>query len=687
MSQREILQAEGGESDTRYNQRDSYGEYVDYSNNFPYHTLTSKDVKTLTDTALERADQLIEQVVACSELTWESVVEPIVRMGDELCTAYAPLYITGRMHAYKKVRNAASKAEIRINQHDDDIWQRSDLYKKLKDYSVTEEAQALDGERARFLKLKLQSLEVYHELEPADRAKMQTLMSELIKNESQFVKNISEDRQEVVFEKRALKWVRKEFRQSLERTETGAYKVEANATNTSTILQESPVRSTRKKIHTAFRSIAAEANRPILEEMLEKRQRIARLLGRKSWAHYQLENCMLSTPEEVKVFYKPLIQGLESAAQAEVVAMEKLFHEDGHKGKIKQHDTLYYASKLQQSNEQTYQEHKTICRYFPVERVVENIFKEIIGELYGLEYKKLDQVPVWHEDVEVYGIYEGQTRVHTLYLDLFARPNKLNATYHLPIRMGRSLSGGEYRSSTSVISGDFSPPEESLPAVLTPEEIFELLHEMGHCIAQVQARTEIADFTLGDADGFFLALDYAELTAQVMEKWALEPEILHRLSGHYQSGKRLSIQHIERYLDSQEINNALSHLGRIALHCTDLALHDGSQGTDIDEAMREMGRMTKVPHDEETFPLATFTHLVDYSARCSVYDVSDMIAHDIYENRFKPAGLTNRKIGREFVDKLLRPSGSVNGWELAKNMLGREPDPAAYLAKLGVTTD
>lgn len=220
--------------------------------------------------------------------------------------------------------------------------------------------------------------------------------------------------------------------------------------------------------------------------------------------------------------------------------------------------------------------------------------------------------------------------------------------------------------------------------MLSIDEIHNFAHEMGHFTAMVKARSQISDFVVGDEEGVFLGIDYAEMTAQIFEKFAEEPEILRRLSGHPQTGKKLSKKKIERYLESQRHNGAMRKLGRFSLHYADLLLHDGSVGTDFDEVLRESSAINMIPHEEGTFFLASFSHLVNYSALTSAYDTSEVMAYDIFDNHFKLGGMTRRSVGRKFDKKVLRPSGTKNPLEIVRDILGRDYDTTAYLGRLGV---
>ena len=652
---------------------------ADYSD-FPYDTVTVKEIKQLTAMAVERAHDLIEYAATSETLTWDTVVEPITRAGEELCTLYGPLYLSSYVSTKKKIRRAASDAMLEIGQLDTVMMHRTDLYENFREYSVSTEAQTLDDERSRYLDLTIRAFKANgHGLAPEDKARLLELSSQILEYEGQFNQGIGEDKTTLLLGKKALMGLSQEFLDSLEVKKKGKYKLNMTPEHIYTILEDSPNRETRRKIGIAQGMVAVNTNKPLLEKMITTRQEIARLLGYDSWAHYRLEQCIVSTPEKVKEFYSQLIEVFQPQAQAEIDIMTEQLRVDGFQDGLKQHDVLYYAS--HHTEHADIDKRRKILEYFPVESVRDGIF-ELSEKLFGLTYKPKQDAVVWHEDVQVYDVYEADTHVSTLYLDLFVRPGKDGGTYQLPIRAGKTMPDGTVLPSISAVMADFVSSERYSASLLSLEEIHDFMHEMGHFFAAAKARTQIAEFSVGDDAGLFLGKDYAEMTAQVFEKWAEEPQILSKISSHYQTGEKIPVEQIERHMNDQKRNQALQKLGRFALHYTDLLFHDGSMGNDLEQILEETAKITLLPHEPGTFYPARISHFADYSAQMSTYDVSDVIAYDIFESRFRKAGLRNSRVGRDFARGVLSPGGTQNPAELVRRFLGRDFTTRAYLARL-----
>ncbi len=75
----------------------------------------------------------------------------------------------------------------------------------------------------------------------------------------------------------------------------------------------------------------------------------------------------------------------------------------GHTGKIERWDWAYYSEKLKKARYNI--DDEILKPYFSLDSVREAIFG-LASRLYGLEFKSNDQIPVYHNEVSTWEVYD-----------------------------------------------------------------------------------------------------------------------------------------------------------------------------------------------------------------------------------------------------------------------------------------
>ena len=95
-------------------------------------------------------------------------------------------------------------------------------------------------------------------------------------------------------------------------------------------------------------------------------------------------------------------------------------------------------------------------------------------------------------------------------------------------------------------------------------------------------------------------------------------------------------------------------------------------------------RITHYAHVAGTNQLASFDHLLDYSASYYGYLWSEVYAADMF-SVFENNGVMDAETGRRFRKMVLEKGGSENPMLLVENFLNRKPDNLAFLRKQGIS--
>jgi thimet oligopeptidase len=89
---------------------------------------------------------------------------------------------------------------------------------------------------------------------------------------------------------------------------------------------------------------------------------------------------------------------------------------------------------------------------------------------------------------------------------------------------------------------------------------------------------------------------------------------------------------------------------------------------------------------EGTHFQAGFGHLFGYDAAYYGYLWSKVYGDDMF-TAFKDAGILNPEVGMRYRKEIYERGGALDGMDLVRNFLGREPNNKAFLEDLGLTAN
>ncbi|HSL24730.1 MAG TPA: hypothetical protein VLA54_00500, partial [Acidimicrobiia bacterium] len=144
---------------------------------FDYTQVTAAGVTSRAEEALKEADRILAGVIDSSvEGTYQTVMQPLDDINDLLHRIYGTTAFLGYVHPDREVRDAANAVEERLQKWGVDLVFRDDLYRVVKAYRETAEADRLEGERARFLEFWMRDLRrAGHELDESTRSEVKRL--------------------------------------------------------------------------------------------------------------------------------------------------------------------------------------------------------------------------------------------------------------------------------------------------------------------------------------------------------------------------------------------------------------------------------------------------------------------------------------------------------------------------------
>jgi thimet oligopeptidase len=656
---------------------------------YDYTATTAERVASIADEAIAAADALVAQAVSARPRSWANTIAPLERAGTLMGDASGRSSFMGRVHPDQDVRAGAVAVEERLAKWGTELIFRTDLYEAIKDYAATAEAAALEGTRARLVDFWLRDFRrAGHELSPDDQAELKSMQQRLIELQVQYATNLDEWEDSIEVTGDELAGLTDQYVGGLDPgTMPGTYKVGMAYPEYVPFMEQAERRDLRKLLQFKFWNRAAEQNTPLLTEAVELRRRMAALFGLPTWAHYAMEVKMAKTPEAVEDFYASIVPQLQVKAASDIATMEELLqHDEGSKDKslggdrLQSWDSSYYTTQLRRRDYGIDQ--NEVARYFPLEKVVAGMF-EITGEVFALEYSRVDDAKAWHPDVYLYAIRNAGENdpIAYFYADLFPREGKFGHAAAFPLVSGEQLEDGTYRKPVAAIVANFTKPTGESPSLLKHNEALTLFHEFGHILHFCLTTVDVRRFA-----GFDTEWDFVEAPSQIMEHWMWQPEVLQRFARHHETGEPIPPDLVERLIAARDLNIGLLTMRQVFLGRFDLSLHAATEPVDIDQAYRDAYELTGFPFYEGTHFGASFGHLMGgYDAGYYGYLWSKVYGDDMF-SVFDEEGVLSPEVGRRYRDEVLATGHSRDAIEHLRAFLGREPSPEAFLANLGLTS-
>ena len=443
-------------------------------------------------------------------------------------------------------------------------------------------------------------------------------------------------------------------------------------------------RDLREKMYRAYGGIGNHGgehdNNSIIRRIVELRSEQARLLGYDTYCDYVLEDRMVQSLAGLRRFMGGLHEAVLPAAERELGELKAMQQASD----VMPWDINYLGEKLKQ--ERYALDSEALRPYFPLEAVRQGIF-DLYGRLYGLRFDKAPDVPVYHEDVTVYRVGDGDREMGLLYLDMHPRPSKRSGAWMTEFRgqhCKRATEGGEWRDVRPQIQVvcNFSKPTADAPSLLRFSEVETFMHEMGHAMHGM-----LSDVHYESLGGTNVKRDFVEMPSQVMENWCYEPDFLATFARHWQSGEPLPTEYVDRIRAAQNHIAGWLCLRQLNLGMTDMAFHTmGAEGGEWRAEDIEAQAMTNLlPRVEGCCTATNFNHIFGggYASGYYGYKWAEVLDADIF-GRFKRDGIFNRETAARFRSEILSRGGTEHPATLFRNFMGREPDNNALLKRMNL---
>ncbi|MBD2836897.1 oligopeptidase A [Pseudomonas sp. JM0905a] len=666
----------------------------------PYSAIRPEHVEPAVDQILADNRAAIAELLERQDgtPTWQGLVLALDELGERLGRAWSPVSHLNAVCNNAELRNAYEACLPKLSEYWTEMGQNRALFQAYEALAAGPEAAGFDVAQKTILDHALRDFRLSGIDLPADKqqryGEIQMKLSELGSRFSNQLLDATQAWTKEIHDEAALAGLtdsaKAQMKQAAEAKGLGGWLITLEFPSYYAVMTYADDRALREEVYTAYSTRASDQgpnagqndNGPVMAEILDLRQELARLLGFEHFSDLSLATKMAESTPQVLGFLRDLAKRSKPFAAKDLDELKAFAAERG-VSDLQSWDVGYFSEKLREQRYSISQE--TLRAYFPVDKVLSGLFA-IVQKLYGIEIRELSGFDTWHPDVRLFEISENGQHVGRFFFDLYARANKRGGAWMDGARDKRRNVGGELVSPVANLVCNFTPAVGDKPALLTHDEVTTLFHEFGHGLHHLLTRVEHA----GASGINGVAWDAVELPSQFMENWCWEPEGLALISGHYQSGEPLPQDLLDKMLAAKNFQSGLMMVRQLEFSLFDFELHathgDGRSVLDVLEAIRSEVAVMRPPAFNRF--ANSFAHIFagGYAAGYYSYKWAEVLSADAF-SRFEEEGVLNPATGRAFREAILARGGSQEPMVLFVDFRGREPSIDALLRHSGLTED
>jgi oligopeptidase A len=657
----------------------------------PFARIRPEHVEPGVREALSHARARIEEIAAQDAPTFATVVEPLEELQHRLSRTWSPVSHLNAVLNSEALRAAYNTCLPLLSAYQTDLAQSEPLYQAYRGIAEREGG-SLDPVQRRVLEHALRDFRLAGVgLDAAEKRRFKDVMLELTGLQAKFEENVLDATNGWSYRVTDGALLRGLNEMLIEQARRRAHdqRVEGwiltlDQPTYVAVVTDAESEVLRRAFYEAWTTRASDQgpnagkwdNAEVMEQILAKRYQAARILDFANYAEYALATRMAHSVGEVMQFLEELARSARPAAMREFAELE-----DFAGRKLAAWDVGFYAERLQRERYAVSQEE--LRPYFPLPRVLSGLF-EVAERLFAVRIRERSGAPVWHPDVRFFEIEGAAGPVGSFYLDAYARPNKRSGAWMDECVGRKRLRSGAALPAAYLVC-NVLPPGDGRPALLTHDDVLTLFHEFGHGLHHLLTRVDYP--SLAGING--VAWDAVELPSQFMENYAWHPDVLSRISSHFQTGAPLPAQTQDRLRATRSFHAGLQMVRQLEFALFDFRLHaeySPERGGRVREVLQEVRRQVAVvPAPEWNRFANSFGHIFagGYAAGYYSYKWAEVLAADAF-CAFEEHGVFDRATAARFLDSILSRGGSRDALDAFVEFRGRRPEIRALLAQHGI---
>ncbi|MFA5325679.1 MAG: M3 family metallopeptidase, partial [Bacteroidales bacterium] len=185
--------------------------------------------------------------------------------------------------------------------------------------------------------------------------------------------------------------------------------------------------------------------------------------------------------------------------------------------------------------------------------------------------------------------------------------------------------------------------------------------------------------------------DFVELPSQIMEHWALEPEVLEVYAKHYETGEVIPAELIDKIDKAGKYGQGFATTEYLAASLLDMEFHVLKEMTDStfdvlafeSKILGDRGLISQIPPRYRA-PYFNHTFAGGYTAGYYSYIWAEVLDCDAYEAFLETGDIFNKVVATKFRKEILERGREEDAMNLYINFRGKKPGIEPLLKNRGL---
>ena len=649
----------------------------------PFDLIQNEHYVPAFEEAMARQKEEIDAIVNSEEEPgFDNVIAALDYTGEMLRNVSLVFFNMSSANTSEEIQQIAQEVSPKLTAHNDDILLNKELFEKVQAVYEDKFGLGLTTEQEQLLDLTYRNFARNGALlNDEDQAKLREINTELSRLTLQFGDNVLGDvnNWEMVIDDEAdlaglpAALIETAADAAERKGYEGKWLFTLHNPSALPFLQFAENRELRRKMQQAYVNRGNNDNefdnKKVIEQIVRLRYDRAQLLGYDTHADFVLEVNMAENPETVLNLLNTLWTPALDLAKQEAAEYQKIIDREGGDFKLEAWDWRYYAEKYRAEKYDLNEDE--LKPYFELGNVRDGIF-EVCKKLFDIEFHLREDIPVYHEDAVCYEVTNlDGSHIGLLYMDFHPRASKRSGAWMSSYRK-QYRKDGENITPIITIVCNFTSPTSTLPSLLTLDEVRTFYHEFGHALHGL-----LSDGTYYSLTGTSVARDFVELPSQIMEHWALEPEVLKMYAFHYETNEVMPDELIEKIQNAAYFDQGFGTTEFLASAYLDFYYYTATDNnfSGVNEFQQSVAeKIGLIPQIAFRHGSTHFQHIFSggYSAAYYSYIWSGVLDSDAFE-AFRENGIFDKATAQSFRRNILEAGRSDSAQNLYRAFRGRDP--------------